>query len=271
MNEQYKKVFVIILCCVITLLSIWVILTVGNSLFIENKSAEALHSLGLLQGTDKGYEPNKTLTRAEAVTMIVRLLGKEKYALSVKWEIPFTDVPEWAVPYIGYAYSAKITYGISDTEFGSNETVPYNQFLTMILRMLGYVEGESGYTWVFPYDMAKNLELIKQTDDISPFVRSNMADICWSALFVNDKDKKQLYKNLIAQGVFTEDDFDEACKINKGKIPDKTVSRAVPETTGAATGKNIPADTEGITEKNIPNETTAVNENTENKETEDTG
>lgn len=259
MNKQYKKILIIILCCVITLLSIWVIIAVGNSLFIENKSAEALHSLGLLQGTDKGYEPGKTLTRAEAVTMIVRLMGKEKYALSVKWEIPFTDVPEWAVPYIGYAYSDKITYGISDTEFGSNETVPYNQFLTMILRMLGYVEGESGYTWDSPYDMAKNLELIKQTDDISPFVRSNMADICWSALFVK-VDNKQLYKNLIAQGVFTEDDFYEASKINKGKIPDKIVSRTVPETTGAATGKNTPANTEGITEKNIPNETTETNE-----------
>ena len=73
-------------------------------------AADKLYSLGLFQG--KGYtaggSPIYALddlpSRQEAVTMLVRLLGKETEAKAGKWNIPFTDVDAWAVPYVGYAY-----------------------------------------------------------------------------------------------------------------------------------------------------------------------
>lgn len=51
------------------------------------------------------------MTRSEAVTMLVRLLGRENEALSGKWETPFTDVPAWAEPYVGLAYENGLTTG----------------------------------------------------------------------------------------------------------------------------------------------------------------
>lgn len=66
-------------------------------------------------GTDSDgapvFELGRAMTRSEAVTMLVRLLGRENEALSGKWETPFTDVPAWAEPYVGLAYENGLTTG----------------------------------------------------------------------------------------------------------------------------------------------------------------
>ena len=60
-------------------------------------SADALNQLGLFNGTDKGYELEKPLTRLEALIMLIRLSGKEIDALYPEEELthPFTDTPDW--------------------------------------------------------------------------------------------------------------------------------------------------------------------------------
>ena len=51
------------------------------------------------------FSLGRALTRNEAVTMLVRLLGQEDEALSGNYAMPFTDVADWAKPYVAYAYS----------------------------------------------------------------------------------------------------------------------------------------------------------------------
>ena len=65
--------------------------------------ADALKNMGLLVGTQNGYELDRTPTRAEAAIMLVRLLGEEDAAMVGNYDVPFTDVPDWAAPYIGTA------------------------------------------------------------------------------------------------------------------------------------------------------------------------
>ena len=81
-----------------------------------NEAAENLHELGLFQGvgTNADGTPNFDLDRAptrhEAVTMLVRLLGKEAEARAGDWDMPFTDVDEWAKPSVTlrtYAHALK--------------------------------------------------------------------------------------------------------------------------------------------------------------------
>lgn len=48
-------------------------------------SADALNKLGLFNGTEKGYELDRVADRAEAATMLVRLMGKEAEAKAF-WE-----------------------------------------------------------------------------------------------------------------------------------------------------------------------------------------
>lgn len=116
------------------------------------EAAEMLYELGLFKGTgtDAAGKPvfdlGRAPTRAEAATMLVRLLGKGEDARSGSWEIPFTDVANWAKPYVGYAYANGLTTGVSETRFGGSQTVTAAQFLTFALRALGYESGKD-FSW----------------------------------------------------------------------------------------------------------------------------
>ena len=46
--------------------------------------ADALHELGLFQGTESGYELDRAPSRVEAGVMLVRLLGAEEDALAAE-------------------------------------------------------------------------------------------------------------------------------------------------------------------------------------------
>lgn len=75
------------------------------------------------------------------VTMLVRLLGQEEDALAGTWTTPFQDVPDWAAPYVGYAYEKGLTNGKSETRFDPDSTIRASEYLTFVLRALGYVSG----------------------------------------------------------------------------------------------------------------------------------
>ncbi len=89
----------------------------------EERAAQNLYSLGLFNGVGNKedgtpiFDLNRGLTRHEAVTMLVRLLGKEDQAKSGTWSTPFTDVAIWAAPYVGYAYANGLTTGTGATTF----------------------------------------------------------------------------------------------------------------------------------------------------------
>lgn len=63
--------------------------------------ADALNLLGLFRGTDLGYELDRALNRAEALTLVVRMVGAEEEALAGSYAHPYTDVPAWASPLRG--------------------------------------------------------------------------------------------------------------------------------------------------------------------------
>ena len=71
-------------------------------------AAGALYALGLFRGTGTDaegaptFELGRALTRSEAVTMLVRLMGREQEALDGSWQTPFTDVAAWARPAVEF-------------------------------------------------------------------------------------------------------------------------------------------------------------------------
>ena len=60
----------------------------------------------VLENRVQGYELENGLTRAQGTTLLVRMIGMEETAENGKYEVHFTDVPNWnwAFHYIGYAY-----------------------------------------------------------------------------------------------------------------------------------------------------------------------
>lgn len=180
------------------------------------EAADALNKLGLFQGTENGYELEKSLTRAEAVTMIVRLLGEEENAVQSKLSHPFVDVPEWASPYVGYAFEHNITKGVSETEFASGKTVTLQQFLTFVLRILEYKDANVDFVWNAPEELAIKVGLI-DSEHSDSCLRGDMVLICLNALNATYKDTSlPMYKMLVEKNVFTSSQYKTALGLNNG-------------------------------------------------------
>ena len=149
--------------------------------------AEHLWTYGLFLGTDNSFNLDKRITRAEGCVLILRLQGLEETAKAKNLNCTFTDVPAWAKPYVAYAAQEGMVKGYSTTEFGANDYMTADQYLTLVLRMLGY-EDNVDFTWDKAADKALSIELIgepchKQYLHSNLFMRDNVAVISDNALF----------------------------------------------------------------------------------------
>lgn len=143
-----KKKF---LCLMLTLVVVFSLVPSAVAANDEaTQAAQTLYELGLFRGT--GTNPDgtpifaleQTPTRNQAVIMLVRLLGKEEEALAGDWSLPFTDVAKdsTAFPYIGYAYANGLTSGTTATTYSGTNPIKANQYITFVLRALGYESGK---------------------------------------------------------------------------------------------------------------------------------
>ena len=189
--------------------------------------AESLHALGLLQGTENGYDLEKPLTREQGVVMILRLLGKEAQAQKNVRKHPFSDLGAyaWVEPYVGYAYHNGVTKGLEEKRFGYGEPMTEAMFLTMLLRVLGYKDKEDGsgdFSWRDPYALSKTIAL-SDGEAHTPFLRDDMALACWNALRAKRKGAVGvLAGDLIREGVFTVDAYKTAGGASAAAVPEIT-------------------------------------------------
>ncbi len=102
------------------------------------EKAQMLRHLGLFRGSEKGFELDRAMRRDEAAAMLVRFLGEEKAALAGTFETPFTDVAEWARPYVGCLYESGLRNGVSHDSFGADEAVTYDQYCVLLSRAADY-------------------------------------------------------------------------------------------------------------------------------------
>ena len=100
--------------------------------------ADSLHEMGLFQGTQNGYDLDRTPTRAEAAVMLVRLLGKEAEVKTLTYTAPFTDLKGWEKPYVQYLYSNGLANGTSRTTFNPTGKCTAQMYAVFLLRALGY-------------------------------------------------------------------------------------------------------------------------------------
>ena len=173
-------------------------------------SAEALHELGLFQGTGTNadgtpiYDLDKTPTRNQALIMLVRLLGKETEAKNGAWDIPFTDVSEGMKPYVGYAYANGLTKGYSAESFRGTQRIPGNQYVSFLLRALGYESGKD-------FEVSKATELSDQIgltagQSLAGFTRGDVVQLSVAALSTPLKDSETtMMQKLQADGVIPTD------------------------------------------------------------------
>ncbi len=194
-----------------TLFALFAVLSLSTAAlaadYTAEESANALYELGLFQGTGETangkpiYSLDAAPTRAQAVTMLVRLLGKEAEAKAGSWTVPFTDLADWAKPYVGYAYANGLTNGLSADRFGSSDKVTANQYLTFILRALGY-SSESDFQWNKASSFSDSLGLTHgEYAAARSFTRGDTARISFAALAQTRKGSGEtLAAQLVRQG-----------------------------------------------------------------------
>ena len=186
----------------------------------ENMLASDLKALGLFSGiSENNFDLERAPSRTEVIVMLIRVLGKEKEAKEGTWEHPFTDVPTWADPYVGYAYANGLTKGMSATKFG-NDTASAGTYLTFMLRALGYSDAKGDFAWDNPYALAKGIGLLPSFADVENFWRADIVSISYAALSVELKGTAQtLAEKLMAAEVFTAETY--GVNYNAGKISQK--------------------------------------------------
>ncbi len=198
----------------------------------EALAADTLYTLGLFQGTGLGdngrpiYSLDRAPNRQEAVTMLVRLLGREDEALSGTWSTPFTDLDEWAKPYVGYAYENGLTTGTGAASFSGNRPASAAMYLTFVLRALGYASGQD-FEWATAWTLSDALGLTSgqyKADNNIQFKRADVALVSKAALTAKLKSsEKTLLDSLVARGAVTEGAVITSCILGKPETVRVTV------------------------------------------------
>ena len=169
-----------------------------------DEAIAALETLGLVRGTGNGFEPERCPTRSEALVMLLRLLGLEEAALAERGACPFTD-GGWAAPYQTYAKKAGLVTGVSETYFGSNEPVGVRDYLTMVLRALGYSDAgkDADFSWAESIAFADGIGLTHgEYRAADEFLREDLALVSYTALTLPVKGEgEMLIRTLYLVGV----------------------------------------------------------------------
>lgn len=217
----------------------------------EQAMADDLKSLGLFRGaSDTDYALDRAPTRIEAVVMLLRTLGRENEVLTANYSHPFTDVPDWADPYIGYAYETGLSQGVSAAEFGSGNASAA-MYLTLVLRSLGYSDTDGAdFTWNDPYTLSEELGILQERVDTENFLRGDIVTISHAALSAKFKNTDEtLSDRLIAADLFTRESFNDIYySIEEIYVPEPQVieTLVLPEPTAE------PATEAEIPDKSIP-------------------
>ncbi len=188
-------------------------------------AARGLFVAGLAQGYDTtgtNFGLTDNLTRVQTVVQVIRFLGVEDEVKAGNFPHTFKDVPAWANNYVGYAYANNITSGRSATEFDPDGVVDEMQFLTFMLRAIGYSDKGGDFAWDNPFAFAYRVGLSNAQIEHRTFNRGDAFRTSWRAMFATAASGKAVYEDLVSDGVFTMDTLNAAMtEANTAKAPQK--------------------------------------------------
>lgn len=177
-----------------------------------NAMASALKTMHLFRGSftgfGQGFDLEMAPTRIQALIMFLRVLGEEDAALAYTGPaLPFTDIQPGSnsAKYVGYAYAKGYTTGVEPTRFGSSTPVSTAQFLTLLLRALGYEDGKD-FTWSTPWTLTDQLGITDgdYTAQTATFLRADAAVVSANALYAPKKgEDKTLLQDLLDSGAIS--------------------------------------------------------------------
>lgn len=198
----------------------------------DNRDAiEYLYDLDILEGYGNGYYgPDEILTRAEACTIIVRMM-LDNYEIYSSRNSKFSDVASnaWYAKYVDTAEREGYMNGYGDGTFGPEDDVSYAQFATIVLNMLGYDMVNFPGTWpenaVYMADELDLFYFVGSHSNSKAIPREDVAQMIYNAL-----DCEMVYwrnGKVYESGVTLEEYIDGAYYTHNYDLSDVEVSQIV--------------------------------------------
>lgn len=127
--------------CVVLSLSLSIPALAAESETEVETAAAYLFQHGIMLGDSNGeMHPESGLTRAQLATVLTRLNGDLEYIQTdltyYAGQCKFSDVPEWAKPYVGYCYTNGLMLGYDTGAFGADDGVTPAAACTVVLRYM---------------------------------------------------------------------------------------------------------------------------------------
>lgn len=193
----------------IAVLLIMLCLPSAASQVVNTDKAEILKTMGLLKGTSQGFELDQPFTRAQGAVVIIRLLGLETLAFKYSGQPNFKDVKEnyWAKKHIEYAFQNGIIRGTDANIFSPNRNISGAEFITLILRGLGYkdVVPNTAASYAVQTGMLTKMEAYQLTAK-KVFLRDDMVFVMYRALTIKFKNEnKTLIQKLVETKVISKE------------------------------------------------------------------
>ena len=181
-----KRILTLLLSAALTLSLAIPALAVQTEL---ETAAAWLKENGILTGDQNGdLHLDSGLTRAELAVILTRLSDDtgdmDRNAAYYRTICPFTDVPEWAMPFAGYCAEKKLMAGYGNKRFGPNDPVTPAAACTVMLRYLDCPASQ--WTYATACDKATELGLLPDgAADGASITRGNIAVLIYQALNSN--------------------------------------------------------------------------------------
>ena len=170
------------------------------------RSVEVLRLMGVISGDGNGmFRPYGRLTRAEFCKMAVELQGKGNQVVRYRSRTIFPDVrsSHWAAGYVNFATTAAsekepaLLHGFPDGRFLPDQNISYGEAVTVLMRVLGYSDADSGGVWPQGYlDLASAKKLTEglSLSGDAAITRAQAAKLFVNALSAERSGGGTLYK-----------------------------------------------------------------------------
>ena len=111
---------------------------------VNQEAIEVLQTVGIMTGDQNGnFNPDGSITRNEMAVVMAHLLNLDyDYYRGTN---PFTDVPEWAAPYVAACAAEGVVAGIGNGQYGGNNKVTAAEASLMIMKALGYFQNAEDF------------------------------------------------------------------------------------------------------------------------------
>ena len=153
---------------------------------VNQEAIEVLQTVGIMTGDENGnFNPDGSITRNEMAVVMAHLLNLDyDYYRGTN---PFTDVPEWAAPYVAACAAEGVVAGIGNNQFGGDQKVTAAQASLMIMKALGYFQNaeDFGTDWqVATIRQASYIDLFKNinANAESALTRAQVAQLVLNGL-----------------------------------------------------------------------------------------